>query len=303
VASNEIPLPHVAIYGGAFIDIKWQALGPIYDGSSSAGTKSEHFGGVARNIAESLAWLGAPCSLISRLGNDSEGLRVLSHLKQLSVNIDHMDISPELPTANYCGLFTSTKELFTALTDIRLYQEIDARWLDRAIIGNQHARVHVIDTDLPQQAIEAIAQKASSEVWVSVTCVEAVTKIMPILARVHGLFLNLSELLALVREDSVDDAAAAMLNQGVKFVVVTQGREGALLATKTTRLHCPAPSASVVDVTGAGDALAAGFLFAYLHEQPLASCLQFGIQAASLTLKTLASVSPKLRDLASLLRR
>ncbi len=297
----EIPPPYVAVYGGAFIDTKWRACGKIYRGSSTAGEKSEHFGGVARNLAESLAWLKIPCSLISGVGYVALGQRLIDHLKQLAIDTDDIYISPNLPTANYCAFFRKTGELYAAFTDLRLYECLNASWLEAAILRNQHARIHLLDTDLPTKASLQITKLAKGEIWVTITCVSTAPKILPILADIDALFLNWHELQSLIGNLPLKEAVAAVLKQGVGLLVVTLGNDGAYFASEALAFHCPALKTKVHDVTGAGDALAAGFLAAYLHGNPFTRCLEFGMQSASLTVQTIESVSPKLRDIAHLL--
>ncbi|HXW53073.1 MAG TPA: PfkB family carbohydrate kinase [Myxococcota bacterium] len=299
--SNQRVRAHVAVYGGSFIDTKWRAIDKIYEGSSAAAKKSEHFGGVARNIAESLSWLNVPCGLVSRVGDDSHGKQIIQHLKLLNINTDDIYSSSRLPTANYTAFFHNTGELFAALTDLRLYQRHDKTWLTRAIERNQRASVHLLDTDLTIEESTLIAELAEGAVWVTATCLPAAAKIYPLLDKVDALFLNWRELEVLSGNLPLKAATEAMLKRGVGFVVVTLGSDGAYFASKALCFHLPAVKTAILDVTGAGDALAAGFLAAFLHEKPFPQCLEFGLKCASLALQTEEAVSPKLRDIAYLL--
>ena len=71
----------------------------------------------------------------------------------------------------------------------------------------------------------------------------------------------------------VDDpkrAAEALLRQGVKCVVVTLGKDGAMLVTEKVCVQAPAQTRKVVDTTGAGDSFWGGLLsrFARYHVNP-----------------------------------
>lgn len=58
-----------------------------------------------------------------------------------------------------------------------------------------------------------------------------------------------------------------------KIVVITQGKAGAIIATKDSRIHVPIIKVKeeyIIDLNGAGDGFAAGFLYGYTHGYSLA---------------------------------
>ncbi len=56
------------------------------------------FGGVARNVAENLARLGQPVSLISVVGRDRRGEELLEHAAAAGIDVTPVVRSPDLPT-------------------------------------------------------------------------------------------------------------------------------------------------------------------------------------------------------------
>lgn len=288
----------VVVIGGANIDTKWRAHHKIYEGSSSSGEKTEHFGGVARNIAEGLARLGVTCRFISRVGNDEQGRAVIRHLASLSVDIECVGYSECYPTANYCAFFHPQGDVYTALIDLQIYEECTDKFFLPLLPKIASSKVVVLDTDLPQATLLYLAQGLEQELWVSLTCVPAVQKIKPILRHITVLFLNHQEFHALCPESLASDEQFLWLHdQGVGTIVVTQGERGIVVSEHRNVLHLPAIPTTVIDVTGAGDALVAGSLAAHLCGQPLADSLAIGIQAARLTVETTESVSPYLSQL------
>ncbi len=85
------------------------------------------------------------------------------------------------------------------------------------------------------------------------------------LAGVHTLKLNTLEAAAVLGHD-VDDlddadvtrAAEQLISMGVDRVFLTRGHSGSSRMTAPSVSRCPAPSAKVVNATGAGDAFSAG---------------------------------------------
>ena len=60
------------------------------------------------------------------------------------------------------------------------------------------------------------------------------------------------------------------------LVIVKDGVNGSYARTDGQTLHAPGISVASVDTTGAGDCFSAGFLKAWLDDQPLAECLRWG---------------------------
>ena len=76
---------------------------------------------------------------------------------------------------------------------------------------------------------------------------------------------------------------------GVEQAVVTLGPEGVLHADESGITRVPAiRSGPVLDVTGAGDALAAGYLAAVVLDEP--DPIGWGLAAASLAVETVETV-------------
>jgi len=87
-------------------------------------------------------------------------------------------------------------------------------------------------------------------------------EVRSLIERVDLLFLNAAELAVLSGTDDWRAAAAALCGTGrLRAVVVKRGPLGAACVTAGSLVELPAaPVAKVVDPTGAGDALAGGFL-------------------------------------------
>ena len=88
-----------------------------------------------------------------------------------------------------------------------------------------------------------------------------------------------------------DAEGAALRLAGLHpLVVVTLGGEGSLLATSSGTVHVPPIRAEVVDVTGAGDAYAAGLLAALIAG---ATDAEAGAAAAALAAKAVTRVGAR----------
>ena len=100
---------------------------------------------------------------------------------------------------------------------------------------------------------------------------------------------NDEQLLGLTGADSLEDAAAALLERGVGCVAVTCGASGALVATADGTHRVPAFEVDVVDTTGCGDAFSAGFLTAVLGGRTPAEAAVIGNATAAQVVQGLGS--------------
>jgi len=79
---------------------------------------------------------------------------------------------------------------------------------------------------------------------------------------------------------------------GAKNVILTMGKEGALVSNGEKIVHQPSLSVTVVDTTGAGDGFWAGVYCALLNHQDIFTAAQWGSAVAAIRLKTIGSDLP-----------
>lgn len=101
--------------------------------------------------------------------------------------------------------------------------------------------------------------------------------------QVDILFANEAEALSLYEVDTFDEALAAA-RADVEVVAITRGPRGSVVARGDEVAEVEAHPVQVVDTTGAGDLYAAGFLFGFTHDRPMAACGRLGSVAASAVL-------------------
>jgi ribokinase len=107
-------------------------------------------------------------------------------------------------------------------------------------------------------------------------------------------------LLGLLADDprSSRDLALELRRRGVRNVVVTLGRSGALILTDELETTVPAVEVDVTDTTGAGDAFNAGFAVALAEGRDIVDAARFGVVCGALACTRLG-VIPSLPDRAT----
>ena len=116
------------------------------------------------------------------------------------------------------------------------------------------------------------------------------------------LFLpNQEELEAIAGTEDLEEALGAFPGT---LVAVKLGAAGAASLRDESLFAVSAPHLDVVDTTGAGDSFDAGFLHAWLREEPLETCLRYGVAAGSLSTRALGGTraQPDLAELEAFLQ-
>ncbi|MDB5793305.1 MAG: pseudouridine-5-phosphate glycosidase [Massilia sp.] len=290
--------------GAANLDRKLRATGPLAMGSSNPASGIESFGGVARNIAENLARMGAPVSLVTAVGNDSSGRALLAHAESAGIDTRGSLRLDDAGSGTYTAVLDADGQMVVALADMALYDRITPAFLDMRQQQRAGASLIVADLNLSLEAIATLQRDAaldSISVVVVAVSEPKMNRLPRVLEGVRLLILNAGELAARLERplnDDVDLAAACreVQAQGAEDVIVTLGPRGVLFTCPGGGVeHLAAPAASVVDVTGAGDAFAAAVCLS-LHGggNDLALACRRGLQLAAMTVACRGTVCPQL---------
>jgi len=291
--------PYMVVLGGANMDLRGSTSQPLRFADSNPGRISCSPGGVARNIAENLARLGADCRLLSCVGDDLHGRALLESTRQAGVDIRHVLVLPDASTSSYLSIHGPDGDMAIAINDMDILQRLDARQLapQRELI--RHAGLIVADANLPEQALAWLFAEARAPVFVDTVSAFKAERIRPWLGQIHTLKPNRLEAASLsgLALDSPADApavAAWFHQQGVRQIVLSLAGDGVYYSGTDQQGWSPAPKVSIVNATGAGDALMAGLASAWQQDMPLAAAVRFAQACAALTLSCPASNNPTL---------
>ena len=305
----------VLVIGSANLDIKGRLLGPPITGSSNAAAIRTSHGGVARNVAENLARLGAPVTLLTAVGDDTVGDDLLRHAAAIGVDISRALRVPGESTGIYLAALDMTGDLALGLDDLRIVERLSSDYLEANADAFEDADMIVLDMNLQADAFDTalrLARTAGKPVCVDPTSDERAARLAPFLAQIDIITPNMTEaesILAAIERtypherenlagiqdhDRALQTARRLVYLGVNMVVVTQAERGACYATEFESGQLPAVKVRIADTTGAGDALTATLIFGLTHDISLSDSVQLGLRAAALTLRTTATVAPEL---------
>lgn len=296
------PRRSIACLGGAVLDRKYHAKKPLIAATSNPARGSRSFGGVARNVAENLARLGADVRFVSIVGDDEGGRALLRHLESLGVNVRSVEVADGSPTAEYVAVLGPDNDLALGIADMDVFDRFGIEALDRAWNPLAACDWVFMDCNMPAVTIAALlARKQQGGFRLAVDTVSSpkALRLPDDLAAIDLLFTNEDEANTLLHrgdDDRLDavDAARALRRRGAASVVVTMGARGAMIATASGTSLQGAFPARPVDITGAGDAMIAGTLFEMLSGASLSDAVRTGALVAALTVESESSVRPDL---------
>lgn len=83
-------------------------------------------------------------------------------------------------------------------------------------------------------------------------------------------------------DEEIADCARELRKRGARNVLVSMGGDGALMVTENDEvLRCKAPEGKVINTTGSGDSMVAGFIAGYIEKKNYEYALKLGLSAGS----------------------
>jgi pseudouridine kinase len=293
------PTAPILVIGASSLDVKGRALDPLDVGTSNRGLIRSSMGGVARNIAENLARLGLPTVLLSAVGTDGTGKRLLSQAAESGIDIRQVLVDPVCGTGSYLAILDHQGAMYVSIDDMAILSRITPRYVNDRRRLFRDARMVVVDANLPPATLKTVfrlAHKYELPVCADPTSKTLAPRLRPYLDQLYMVTPNTAEAEALLGRGPIDGrdeaiaAAKQLVAQGVEIAVVTLAEMGVCYATSNESGHVPALDIDIVDLTGAGDALSAAVIFGLSEEIPVGEAIRLGVSAAALTLQSRETV-------------
>jgi len=288
--------------GAANLDRKLRTLGQLTLGTSNPARQSESFGGVARNIAENLARLGAPAALITAVGSDASGRALLAHADGLGIDTRGALRIDGAASGTYTALLDHDGEMRVALADMAINEALTPDFFTTREQQRAGAALIVADLNLPRAAVAALLAGALDDGVPLVVVAVSEPKIERLPQDLRGLrllILNQGELAVRVGRPlnngaDIGRACEQLRKEGVQDIVVTRGAAGVSFTIPGGLATLAPPPTPVVDVTGAGDAFAAAVVYSLFEgETDLARACRRGLALAAMTIASEHTVCPQ----------
>lgn len=280
--------PYAVVLGGANMDICGKALGELRSGDSNPGRVHTAAGGVARNIAENLARLGSDTRLVTAVGNDPYGQRLIEVSQQAGINMRHTLVLDGLSTSCYLSLHDSSGEMGCAINDMGILASLTPQRLTALDGQMSAASALVLDTNLATPTLAWLFDRYGHlPLFVDTVSVAKVEKIRPWLPAIHTLKPNRLEAESLcgitIRGPQDGPAVAEWFHRaGVRRLFLSLGEQGIFYSDGEHQEHLSILPCPVINVTGGGDAFMGGLVHAWLQDYSLKYTARFALACSAL---------------------
>jgi len=292
--------PKIAVVGSyaTGLTMKVNRLPSAGETLLGSGYRIDH-GGKGSNQAVACARLGAHVSFVAKIGEDSFGDSALQLYREEGVEMAHVERAAKAPTGVGFIIVEAAHGQNCIAVDPGANELLSAADVARASGAFDSAAAVLSQLEIPVPAAEAAMAQGRSHGAVTILNPAPVRSLpVSVLQLVDVLTPNETEAKVLAGHNPAEAAdaevvARELIRSGVRQVVMTLGRKGALIVTASSVRHVPGIEVSPVDSTGAGDAFNAGLATALAHGATLEAATQLAVITGGLSV-TKEGVIPSL---------
>ena len=295
--------PKIVVVGGANIDIKGYSANTFQHGSSNSGIIKESSGGVGRNVAANLGNLGCQVTLLSAIGNDYRGEKLIADTGKCGVNLEYIRTMEVYSTGTYLAVIDQKGELVGAVNSMEIINGIDRDYLKKNLKVLEQADWIFIDTNLNRDIISwMLNRNFSGKIIIDPVSIEKSSKIKNRLDEIDIITPNLMEFCYLYDIDSSETELLISKNENTELLnlidnnrkrvsaktelIITLGAEGIIYSGPEQNFWESAVDLSdkIIETTGAGDALNAGIIYGLSRSKSIRESVRIGQEMAGLNI-------------------
>ena len=252
-------------------------------------------GGSVANSIVGLSQLGNEVGFIGKINDDELGAKYEDGLKKENVKYFYSKKKETVPTGTCLILITPDSER-TMVTFLGTAGKVNEQDIDVSAIKNSEILFlegYLWDEGEPRKAFDK-AINNSNKVAMSLSdlfCVERHKSSFLELVKnnLDITFANEQEIMSLINTKKIEDVIE-FSKSTKKLLVVTRGDKGAIAINDNVVVECNAKKdIKLVDLTGAGDLFASGFLHGHINGRPLKESLEKGTEMSSKIIQTIGA--------------
>ena len=244
-------------------------------------------GGSVANSIVGLSQLGNKVGFIGKVNDDDLGEKYGKGLKKENVEYFYSKKKEELPTGTCLILITPDSER-TMCTFLGIAGKINENDVDVDAVKSSEITFlegYLWDEGEPKTTFDK-AILNSSKVAMSLSDLFCVERHKPhfldlVKNKLDITFANEQEIISLIDAKNFDEVISFSKNFG-KLIVLTRGEKGSIAINKNEVVECDIQkNLKIIDLTGAGDLFAAGFLHGHANNLSLKESLEKGTEMSS----------------------
>lgn len=267
VKTDHLPRPGETVLGGTFL------MNP---------------GGKGANQAVAAARLGAEVTFVCKTGNDLFGVTTRQQLAEEGIDTSFVFTDPHEPSG-VALIAVDNRAENTIVVASGANASLLPLDINKALAAIDACDLVLMQLETPMPTIEYVASLAAERgKRVVLNPAPAATLSEQLLKNLYLITPNETEAELItgipVRDErSAEQAARTIHRTGVRHVVVTLGKKGALLCEGGRCKVIPAHRVEAVDTTAAGDVFNAGLVVALSEGRNLTDAVRFGAKAAAIS--------------------
>jgi len=244
-------------------------------------------GGSVANTMAGIAYLGGHASFIGKVNSDEFGKIYKKSLKTISVNYLYSEKEENLSTGASIIFITPDSER-TMCTYLGISSRLSKEDINEDYIKNYEIiflEGYLWDKGMSEEMFKHVinlAKKNNIKVAMSLSDIFCVTRhredFLKLLKIIIG---NENEINELMQKNNLLDSINELKNIN-KLIIITRSENGSVAILNNEITNCESNKVDkILDLTGAGDLFAAGFLKEYLDKSNIKKCLQTGSKLAA----------------------
>ena len=244
-------------------------------------------GGSVANSIVGLSQLGNKVGFIGKISDDSLGQKYKDGLKKENVDYLYSKKKESLPTGTCLILITPDSER-TMCTFLGIAGKINKDDVDIHSVKNSEITFlegYLWDEGEPKSAFD-VAIENSNKVAMSLSDLFCVERHKPhflnlMKNKLDITFANEQEITSLIDAKNFEEVISFAKQLG-KITIITRGEKGSIAINKNEVIECESEKdLKIIDLTGAGDLFAAGFLHGYINNLGTKESLKKGTEMSS----------------------
>ncbi len=255
-------------------------------------------GGKGANQAVAMGKLGADVTMIGMVGSDASGNELKMNLANMGV-VDAVRVTDSAPTGTAWIMVNADADnsivVIEGANGELMPEHVQESWFDGIDIV-------VLQLEVPYDTVKTALQIAKSLGKLTVlNPAPAKALDFEMLSNVDILVVNETEFerVSGVHYTGPESLIAGYEKLGIKQLVLTLGKDGAIYYDGVASTQVPARVVKAIDTTAAGDSFIGGMLYEYSRGASMAEALTFATEVAAFTVTKLGAQSalPSMADL------
>lgn len=292
--------PYVTVVGGVNMDIHGIPKNKLIPNDSNMGSVKMSLGGVGRNIGENLIRLGVETKLISVLGDDIYGLKILEESALIGLDTKDCLIQKGESTSVYLAVLDESNDMAVAISSMDIFERMTVDFIKdkKHVIDN--SMLCILDTNIPEEVIEyLLSNHRSKDFFLDTVSTAKAKKVKNLIGNIHTLKSNKIEIESIAgieinNENDLRKSCELLLNKGVKKIFITLGKDGVFYSDETSMNYFKANSVSPVNTTGAGDAFMAALVYCHINNIEINESAKIATAASIVALSHENTINPNM---------